>query len=141
MFEGVERLSWQELPRRLEELLRPLALQSVVVLDLEKKIVAGGSYTKPRPGGDQARDEAAAFRALIEEQVIPELAPGPVAIRERRHLHTSDDARPSMFALSLRFVGGRMVHTVVEIDLGYLVTSVFARLVDVRSNYLDEIFD
>jgi two-component system phosphate regulon sensor histidine kinase PhoR len=144
MFDAIEGVGSADLPRRLQELLgqRTNPLLSVTVLDLDRKIIGGGFYTKRLDNPDTRDvDESDAFTKLFRERVVPDLDLAHVGIGERRHLYKTYDGRPYLFAYTRRFVDGRMVFMVVEADIDYLVTSVFPRFFDVKSNYLYQVVD
>jgi two-component system phosphate regulon sensor histidine kinase PhoR len=142
MFEALDGADRDDLPRRMPELLEKSTLQSVMVLDLDKKVVAGGFYTKRLDDRETPDiDETQAFKDLFEQQVVPDLRLERVAIGERHHLHKSYEGVPTLFACSRRFIDGTMVYVVVEADLGYLIAAVFPRFFDVKSNYLYQVVD
>jgi hypothetical protein len=125
MFEALDGAERGDLPRRMPELLEKSTLQSVMVLDLDMKVVAGGFYTKRLDDRETPDvDETQAFKDLFEQKVVPDLELGKLAIGERRHLHKSYDGLPYLFAYSRRFIDGKMVYVVVEADLGYLIAAV-----------------
>jgi two-component system, OmpR family, phosphate regulon sensor histidine kinase PhoR len=142
MFDAIAQVDPANLSRRLPDLLENSTLQSVMVLDADRKVMAGGFYTK-RLDDPTTRevDETEAFKQLFEGEVLGDLGLDQVGLGERRHLHRSYDGLPYLFACTRRFVDGQLVYLVVEADIGYLIAAMFPRFFDVKSNYLYQVVD
>lgn len=128
VFEQVDLDRLSDLPKILEK--SPFTA-SIVVLGLDKKLVAGGSYTKD--------EDIEGFKKLVLARVVPALDLDHVGLNERRHLHQVFDGRPRLFAYTKRFVDGRMYYVLVETDVTYLITAVFPQFFDFRSKYIFQV--
>ncbi len=112
------------------------AVDSVLILDAEQKLIPGGFFI--RSGNKSQTDR---FRKLFETQVLPDLSLETTGLGERRHLHRSYGNRTRLFSWTRRISGNRTFYVVVAADLNYLVGTVFPQFFQPRSPRLYQVVD
>ena len=118
----------------LQKALQDSSLRSVVVIDLDGRIVPSGIFTK-REG------EEADIRRFFQDVVVPDLALPTIGLEQRRSLHKSYQGYPHLFAATRRLVDGKPFFVVVESDINHLFARVFPEFFDVRGRHLYQIVD
>ncbi len=110
------------------------AVESVLILDQELKIVPGGFFTRR-----DNRQDIEQFRQFFENQVVPDLDLPAAALNERGHLQKTYFDRPYLFSYTRRYAHRRTFYIVVEANLSYLVGTVFPQFFAVRSPRLYQV--
>ncbi|MEM9490828.1 MAG: hypothetical protein AAGC55_16895, partial [Myxococcota bacterium] len=111
------------------------AIESVVILDDQLRIVPGGYFSK------RSSDRVERFSTLLLERVVPDLDLRQAPSNVRGHLHTYYDNRSYLFSYMRRQSRGRTFYIVLEVDLVYLVGRVFPQFFDVPSPHLYQVID
>ncbi|MGE5186137.1 MAG: sensor histidine kinase [Acidobacteriota bacterium] len=104
---------------KLSEIASSLAVESVFVLDDQKKLVPDGFASRRTP-----RKEALQFRDWFVAQVLPNLPLAEQPLNERGHYYTVYD-RPYLFSFTRKVSGDRTFYIVVEDNLSHLVGDLF----------------
>jgi two-component system phosphate regulon sensor histidine kinase PhoR len=112
------------------------AVESVLILDDEWKIIPDGFFTRRRTPTHIER-----FRERFEGRVVPDLRRQGVGLNSRAHMHRAYDGRPYLFSYTRRVGGGRTYYIVVEADLTYLVGTVFPQYFAVTSSRVYQVVD
>ena len=111
------------------------AVESVFILDAKLALVPGGFFTKRRG------DSIVEMRELLQERVIADLDLPNSASARRAHLHTYYHGRPYLFSYVRQIANGRVYYVVLEVDLDYLVSTIFPQFFAVRSPRLYQVVD
>jgi len=120
----IKKVDIENLPA-LEADLQSSTLLSATVLDLEKKIPLGGSFSGRSP------DKIEPFKRLFVDKVVPDLDLDSLLVEEQRSLHKYYDGRPYLFTYSrLLSKKGTMFFVVVETDIDFLVSKVLPQFFD-----------
>ena len=103
---------------KLREIASSLSVESVFVLDDQKKLVPDGyvSRRNPKEGGQ--------FRDWFLAHVLPDLPLSQPSLNERGHFYKNYD-RPYLFSFARKVSGDRTFYIVVEENLSHLVGDLF----------------
>ncbi|RMH42185.1 MAG: sensor histidine kinase [Deltaproteobacteria bacterium] len=96
------------------------AVETVLILSDRWEIIPDGFFTRRRSPASIEQ-----FRERFRRDVLPHLRARPVGLDERARYHLTIDGRPYLFSVTRRVSGGRPVYVVVEVDLAYMVGTVF----------------
>ncbi len=114
------------------------AVDSVLIVGSNMRIMASGFFTT-RTGPKQQLDQ---MREFYEKVVIPDLALPSSPLNLRKHLHRNYNGRPHLFSFTRRLAAdGRAFYIVVDVDLAYLVGTVFPQFFGARSPRLYQVVD
>ncbi|WP_199350894.1 sensor histidine kinase [Haliangium ochraceum] len=111
------------------------AIESVVILDENSSIVPGGFFTK-REG-----DRVGELRELLLSRLIAELDLEEAWPNRRGHLHIYHGGRPYLFSYTRQYAQGKTYYVILEVDLDYLVSTVFPQFFTARSPRLYQVLD
>jgi len=112
------------------------AVESVLVVDEDWKIVPDGFFTRRRSPNAIER-----FRQIFEGEVVPDLRRLGVGLNSRAHLHGTYAGRPYLFSFTRRLSVGRTYYIIVEADLTHLVGTVFPQYFAVTSSRVYQVVD
>jgi len=131
MFERVDLDNLSALGAQMET----SPLLSVQVLDIDKKAVSGGSFTKRTPSEDEP------FQRLFRDKVIPDLDLDKVMVGERRTLHKYYGDLSYLFTCTRKLQDGKWFFVVVETDITFLFASVLPNFFDNIGRHVYQIVD
>jgi two-component system phosphate regulon sensor histidine kinase PhoR len=103
---------------KLGEIASSLSVESVFVLDDQRKLVPGGYVSRRTP------KEGIEFRDRFLSHVLPNLPLAQQAVDKRGHLYVMDE-RPYVFAFTRKVLGDRTFYVVAEDNLSHLVGNLF----------------
>ena len=114
------------------------AVDSVLIVGADLQIMASGFFTTRSDTAQQLERR----RKFYEKEVIPQLGLENAPINRRSYLHRYFAGRPHLFSFSRRIAPpDRIYYIIVEIDLGYLVGTVFPQFFGARSPRLYQVVD
>ncbi len=123
---------------KLGEVASALSVESVFVLDDQKKLVPGGTWTR------RNAKEGIAFRDWFMKTVLPQLPLEQAPLNDRSHMYLEIDERPYLFSFTRKSSGDKTYYIVVEDDLSHMVAILFPQFFQFdfdKSKRLYQVFD